>query len=787
MAPDLLRFEDFELDLRSYQVRRAGGMLRLERIPMEILFLLAERRGQLVTREEIIEKLWGKNAFLDTDNAINTAIRKIRQVLEDDPAQPRFVQTVTGKGYRFIGRLVEGVGVDARESIAAEEQEAVEEEPVPPLPVPGRINSRWGIAAGVFAVSVLFGAAYIYFRYAPRKHTLTETDTIVLAHFTNTTGDPVFDGTMRQGLTVQLEQSPFLSLVSEDRIQQMLRLMGKPADARLTPEIAREICERTASAAVLDGSIAGLGSQYVLGLRARDCHTGDVLVEEQVQAARKEEVLNALSQAASKFRTRLGESLTTVKQYNTPLAEATTPSLEALKAYSVGWQVSYSSGSAPSVPFFKRAIEIDPDFASAYASLGRMYGDIGEFALSAQNTAKAYQLRDRASDQEKFFISVNYDLQVTGNLERVQQTCALWMRAYPRLADPHSLLSGGVYSYLGKYEKAVEEVKIALGIDPDFSIGYSLLAADYLALGRTAEAEQALQQAYERKLDNPYFHVQRYVIAFLKGDTAGMEREAAQSREKPGVDDWMSNAEGFVSAYSGHLEAARELSRSAADSARNSGRRDAEALYEADAAVREALFGNATAARHRATRAVVLSKSRDVAYEAGFALALIGDSRSQQLTDELSRRLPESTTVRFVYTPTLRAILALNQNRPSKAVELLQTAIPYELGNPSGGGSEPLLGAGNLYPAYVRGLAYLAAHRGTEAAAEFQKILDHRGIVLSDPIGPMAHLQLGRAYALVGDKNKARAAYNDFLILWRSADPGIPILKRSTAESLNLR
>jgi len=382
---------------------------------MEVLFLLAERRGQLVTREEIIEKLWGKNTFLDTDNAINTAIRKIRQVLEDDPARPRFVQTVTGKGYRFIGRLVEGVGVSAQEPLAAEEKErkALEEGPVPPLQAAGRVKNRWAILAGALAVFAFFAIGYIYFRYAPRKHTLTETDTIVLADFTNITGDPVFDGTLRQGLAVQLEQSPFLSLVSEDRIQQVLRLMGKSADARLTPEIAREICERTASAAVLDGSIAGLGSQYVLGLRARDCHTGDVLVEEQVQAARKEEVLNALSQAASKFRTRLGESLTTVKQYNTPLAEATTPSLEALKAYSVGWQVSYSSGSAASAPFFKRAIEIDPDFASAYASLGRMYGDIGEFALSAQNTAKAYQLRDRASDQEKFFISVNYDLQVT--------------------------------------------------------------------------------------------------------------------------------------------------------------------------------------------------------------------------------------------------------------------------------------------------------------------------------------------------------------------------------------
>jgi eukaryotic-like serine/threonine-protein kinase len=789
MAPDLLRFEDFELDLCSYQVRRSGHTLKLERIPMEVLFLLAERRGQLVTREEIIEKLWGKNAFLDTDNAINTAIRKIRQVLKDDPAQPRFVQTVTGKGYRFIGRLAEEDGVGAQEPMAAEEKErkALEEGPVPPLQAAGRVKKRWAILAGALAVFAFFGIGYIYFRYAPRKHALTETDTIVLADFTNTTGDPVFDGTLRQGLAVQLEQSPFLSLVSEDRIQQVLRLMGKPADARITPEIAREICERTASAAVLDGSITGLGSQYVLGLRARDCRTGDVLGEEQVQAARKEEVLNALSQGASKFRTRLGESLTTVKQHNTPLAEATTPSLEALKAYTVGWQVSYSSGSAASVPFFKRAIEIDPDFASAYASLGRMYGDIGEFALSAQNTGKAYQLRDRASDQEKFFISVNYDLQVTGNLEKVQQTCELWMQAYPRAWTPHALLSGGIYSRLGKYEKSVEEATIAIESDPDFSIGYSLLAADYLALGRTGEAEKTLQRASERKLDIPDFRVQRYVIAFLKDDKTGMEREAAQSRENPGADDWISNAEGFVLAYSGRLEAARKMSRRAADLARKAGRRDAEALYEADAAVREALFGNVSAARQRAGHALELSKSRDVAYGAAFALAVTGDSSpSQELTEDLSRRLPEDTKVQFIYAPTLRALLALNHRRPSEAVELLQTATPYELAIPTEGGSEYLLGADSLYPAYVRGLAYLVAHQGAEAVAEFQKILDHRGIVLCDPAGALAHVQLGRAYALSGDKTKAISAYQDFLTLWKDADPDIPILKQARAEYANL-
>ena len=783
MAADLVRFDEFELDLRGYQLRRSGRTLKLERIPMEVLFLLMERPGQLVTREKIIEKLWGKDVFLDTDNAINTAIRKIRQVLKDDPDQPHFIQTVTGRGYRFIGQISEVVVSPAQ--APAQEQPASSSSPKAAT-APTGIGKRWKlIVLAIVAVLALSVGGFLYLRCTPK---LTNKDTIVLADFSNTTGDSVFDGTLRQGLAVQLEQSPFLSLISEERIQQVLRLMGKPADARLTPEIAREICERTASAAVLDGSIASLGSQYVLGLRAEDCRTGDVLADEQVQVARKEDVLNALSQIATKFRTRVGESLTTVKKHDTPLAEATTPSLEALKAYSAGWQVTFSSGSAAAVPFFSRAIEIDPNFASAYAALGRMYGDIGESVLSAQNTSKAYELRNRASDQEKFFISLSYDLQVTGNLEKAQQTCDLWTQAYPRALVPHGLLSGGIYLPLGKYVESVEENKIALGIDPDFSIGYINLAASYMAIERTDEAEKTLQQAFERRLEIPDFFVLRYAIAFLKDDKPGMEREAAQSLAKPGVDDWISNAEGFVAAYSGHLKEARKMSRRAADLGRKAERRETEALYDTDAAVREALFGNVSTARQRAGDALELSKSKDVGYGAAFALALSGESsRSQALSEYLSRRFPEDTRVQFTYVPTLRALLALNHNEPYKAVELLQTAIPCEVGILTEGGSEFLLGAGNLYPAYVRGLAYLAAHQSAEAAGEFQKILYHRGIVISDPIGALAHLQLARAYALSGDKTKARSAYQDFLTLWKDADPDIPILKQAQVEYAKLK
>ena len=790
MPSDVVRLGgDLELDPRAYELRRSGRRLKLERIPMELLLLLVERRGELVTREEIIERIWGKDVFLDTDSGINAAIRKIRQVLKDDPEKPLFVQTVTGKGYRFVAPTIEaqvspeagspaltptlastGTSIDAKATAAT------------------GFARRWkAIVPAVVAVFALSVAGYFYFHFH-RTAKLTDKDTIVLADFANTTGDSVFDGTLRQGTAVQLEQSPFLSLISDERIQQMLKLMAKPADARLTPEIAREICERTASAAVLDGSIASLGSQYVLGLRASDCRTGDVIAEEQVQAARKEDVLNALGQIASKFRTRLGESLATVKSHDTPLAEATTSSLEALKAYSAGWQASFSSGSAAAVPFLERAIEIDPNFGSAYAALGRMYGDIGESVLSAKNTSEAYQLRDRASDQEKFFISVTYDLQVTGNLEKAQRTCEVWIQTYPRAWLPHALLSGAIYLPLGKYEEAVEGTKTALRIDPDFAIGYANLAISYVSIGRTAEAENTLQQAFERKLEIPDFSVLRYVIAFLKDDKNGMEREAAQSREKPGVDDWMANSEGFVSAYSGQLEEARKMSRRAADLARKAVRQETEALYETDAAVREALFGNVSTARQRAVDALELAKSKDVEYAAAFALALSGvSSQSQALTEDLSRRFPEDTRVQFIYAPTLRALLALNRGQPSKAVELLQTAIPYEGGIPTEGGSEFLLGAGNLCPAYVRGLAYLAAHHGVEAEAEFRKIIDHRGIVISDPIGALAHLELGRAYALSGDKTRARSAYQDFLSLWKDADPDIPIFKQAKAEYAKLQ
>lgn len=652
---------------------------------------------------------------------------------------------------------------------------------VPAQSVQHRPAKNWRLAvAACFGTIAIAVGAFFYFH---RNRPLTEKDTIVLADFTNTTGESVFDGTLRQGLAVQLEQSPFLSLVSDERIQKTLPLMRQAADTRLTPELARGICERTGSAAVLEGSIARLGTQYVLGLRAKNCRTGEVLDEQQVQPARKEDVLNALTEIASKFRTRVGESLTTVEKHSTPLAEATTPSLEALKAYSAAWKVSFSTGSAAAVPLLQRAIQIDPNFAMAHAFLGATYAWLWETTLAAESTTKAYQLRDRASDRERFFIMLSYDLLVTGNMEKAQQTGESWAQTYPRDAEPHGFLSW-IYPAFGKYEKSIEEANGAIDRDMDFVFGYNNLAWSYVFLNRLGEAERTIQRASERKLEGPDLLVLPYYIAFLKGDSVGMQHVAAVGKEKPGAEDWISNAEAFVLAYSGRLQRAREMSRRAVDLAQQAAQPERAAMYQAGAAVREAFFGNAPDARRSAMAALKLSMARDVEYGAAFAVAVSGSlSQSQTLANDLEKRFPEDTFVRFTYLPTLRALFALNHGESSNAIELLQIAAPHDLAIPGS-----WFGFfGNLYPAYVRGAAYLAARQPVEAAAEFQKILNHPCIVFSDPVGAMARLQLARALLLAGHKTKAKAAYDDFFTLWKNADPGIPILKRAKAEYANLQ
>jgi eukaryotic-like serine/threonine-protein kinase len=636
-----------------------------------------------------------------------------------------------------------------------------------------------GTTVAVAAVGV---GAYFYFHRSPK---LTGKDSIVLADFTNTTGEPVFDGTLRQGLSVQLEQTPFLQLVSDDQIGQTLRLMEKPPDMRLTRGVAREVCQRANATTEIEGSIAALGNQYVLGLDAINCDTGEMLAGEQVTAEGKEKVLAALTAAASELRSKLGESRTSLEKFDVPLDQATTPSLDALKAFSSGVFVT-ATGSAAAIPFFKHAIELDPNFALAYAFLGRMYADIREYSTAAEYTRKAYELRDRASEREKYFISTSFEIVVTGNMQKAEQSCELWAQAYPRSPDPYMLLTGIIYPVLGQYEKGVEDATEAIRLSPSGLISpirYSNLMYNYIALNRLAEAKSTYEEALGRKLDGPFFHTGLYEIAFLQNDAAGMAQQVAWSVDKPAVEDQLLAMEANTAAYFGRLGQAREFSRRAVDSAERADKKETAATYSAVSSLREALFGNADEARRHATLAMGRSRGRDVGYGAALALAYAGDHvRAQALTDDLGGEFSETTIVQFNYLPTLRGKLAVSRGNASEAIESLRVTAPYDLSKVSVAND---WAAG--YPMYVRGEAYLATHQGSEAAAEFQKILDHRGIVVNEPIGALAHLGLARACAMQGDTVKARAAYQDFLTLWKDADPDVPILKQAKAEYVQLR
>ena len=637
------------------------------------------------------------------------------------------------------------------------------------------------MAAAASAILALAAAAYFSFFRPPK---LTAKDTVVLAEFENKTGDPVFDQTLRQGLTVQLEQSPFVTLVSDDSIKQALRLMNRPLETRLTPEVSREICERTGSSAVLEGSLASLGSQYILWLRARNCRTGEALAAEQAQAERKEDVLNALSRIAIQIRTRLGESLATVQEHSTPLEQATTPSLEALKAYSAAKIADFAHGTAAAVPHLRQAIAIDPQFAMAHAELGFKVWNMGQTDLGAEEVRIAYGLRDHVSDRERLYILMLYDRQVTGNLQKELQTLESWAQTYPRDAYAPGIISGWVTRGTGQYERGIQAAQEAILLDPNIPYPYEGLALHNLLLERFTAAADALQRAAERKLEVPEMLVHRYYLGFFKGDKAAMEREVARAVGED-AENWMAHNQALVLARSGQMREGRRMWERAIALARQADTPEIAAIYESAIAVCEAHFGNKAAAKERARLALELAKGRDVEYAAAFALALSGDlSESQRLAADLEKRFPEDTPVQFEYLPTLHALSALAHRAPSDAVERLQRAVPYDFAVP---GTAFYAKFGGGYPAFVRGQAYLAAGRGQEAAAEFQKVLNHRGVVLADPIGPLAHLHLGRAYALSGDNAKAKSAYDAFLTLWKDADPDLPILKQAKAEYAKLQ
>jgi eukaryotic-like serine/threonine-protein kinase len=634
-------------------------------------------------------------------------------------------------------------------------------------------------ATAAIAVALIGGG--LYYR-SQRPKALTDKDTVVLADFANGTGDAVFEGTLRQGLAAQLEQSPFLSLVSDERIAQTLTLMNQPKQARLTPELARDVCQRTASAATIEGSISSLGSQYVLGLKAVNCRTGDLLSEEQVTANGKEQVLDALGTASTKLRARLGESLASVQKYDVPPDSATTSSLEALQAYTLGNRTTdVTNDYAAAIPLYQRAILLDPNFAMAYLRLGQAYQPLSELARCAENTRKAYELRARASESERLAISSFYEMVVTGNLEAARTSYQAWAQSYPRDDEPPTNL-WTIYALTGNYEKAHAAGLQAWKINSNSGNNSVNLAYSYQWINKLDQARATAQDSRAHNVDSPWFPLLLYNVDFLQHDAAGMERQVGDATGKPGVDDQILFLESETAAYNGEFAKSRELTRRAADSAERTNEDETAAEYLGHSAVREALVGNMDAAKQDAKASMLRSDSKQGNAFSAIALALAGDStQAARLSDVLRKIFPADTIVQYDDLPMIRAATALHSGDASRAVEALAEAEPYELGQTNYSFTFA------LYPVYLRGQAYLAAKQGVAAQVEFQKILEHYSVVGNQPIGALARLGLARSYTLQGDIPKARAAYSDFLSLWKNADPDVPLLKQAKVEFEKLK
>jgi serine/threonine protein kinase/Flp pilus assembly protein TadD len=646
------------------------------------------------------------------------------------------------------------------------------------VPQSARPPRRSSIA--VFAVVIVAIAAVAYF-YLHSTHAakLTEKDTIVLADFTNTTSDQVFDGALRQGLASQLEQSPFLNLLSDEKIAQTLALMAQSRDTRLTTDLARQVCQRTASAATIEGSVSSLGSQYVLGLKAINCHNGDQLASEQVTAAGKEQVLKALGDASTKIREKLGESLSTLQKFDAPPESVTTASLEALQAYSIGLQNMIVKGDyIAAVPFFQRAAQLDPNFAMAYARMGTCYFNVGDPTRASENIRKSYDLRERGSDRERFYITSHYQDFVTGNLDAARTSYELWARTYPRDDVPPANLSV-LYQNTGEHEKALQWARESLKVSPD-AVAYSNLMFSYVLLNRIDEAKATAQEAVSRNAIGPYYYVAQYSIAGYQQDFAGMESAGEHIAGFSGYEDQALAIQADTAAFFGKLAVSRSLWQRSVETALRANSKDSAAHSHAISALLEQSFGNTQIAIRQARSAVDISRDRDSLAVSAIALALAGESgEATRLRDDLSKRFPEDTLYQGELQPLIQAALLLHGNKAPQVIDVLAPVVRFEMG-------ASIPGFRAVAP-YIRGIAYLQTKQAAAATTEFLKILDRRGLVGNCFIGALAHLGLARAYALAGDTAKSRTTYQDFLALWKDADPDIPILQQAKSEYAKLQ
>jgi eukaryotic-like serine/threonine-protein kinase len=759
----LIRFGPFELDAAAAELRESGVLRSLPPQPFRVLLLLANHAGQVVTRSEIRYCLWGERKYVDIERGINFCVSQIRSALRDPADLSRYIKTLPRRGYCFVAPIVRVTPqVMAAPIIAAHDASDKHSKAL-------RIAALAALVLSALSVPMSAGNIKVS---APAA--LSEKDFVVVADFANATGEEIFDDSLRQALAIELRQSPFLNVLADVRIRETLKRMGRADADSMRPDVAREVCLRTGSKAVLHGKISKLGGHYFMNLSAMACDSGDVVLVETGEAAGRDDVLVTLNRIALQMRGGLGESLRSVKKFDVPI-EATTSSLPALKSYSEGIKIVGSQGEAPSIPFFLRAIELDPQFAMAYATLASRYSNLNQPSLALGYASKAYEFRDHVSERERLVITTRY-LRLNGELEKLTEVLNTWISEYPRDAGPHGSL-GSNLGFMGEYGKALAEWQAANRLAPGDVSMYENLALIFLALNRPLEAQKTLNAAFERHLDGGGLRWAAYDLGFVQENAGLMREQADWAVAKPGSEDILLSAQADTEAYFGRLGKARVLSRRAVNSALQSGYPEAAALWQVNAALREAEFNEVHIARNEVREALAISGGRNVKVLGALALARIGDvDQAQMLVDQLQSENSRNTVFIQYRLPTIRAAIALSRGNPARALENLESIRPYELGQPSPSGLAP------MYAPYLRGLAYLSLHNGAAAAIEFNKLLDHPGISLNFAPAVLAHLDLARAYRSAHDTPKARSAYSGFLDLWKDADSNLRLRSVAARE-----
>jgi DNA-binding winged helix-turn-helix (wHTH) protein/tetratricopeptide (TPR) repeat protein len=777
----VIRFGVFEADLGAGELRKNGSRVKLQDRPFEILTILLERPGQLVTREEFRQRLWPVDTFVDFDHSLNASINKIRQTLDDSADNPRFVATVGRRGYRFVApvdgsaqptqRVTDAgtkpfseSGATARTAAPSAETPSVAET----SPARREVRKRM-LLAGVLAAALLALALIVVGPRLRSKAALKESDFILISDFVNTTGEPVFDDTLKQALAVKLTESPFLNVVPDGKARETLALMGRSPNDRVVPPVDREVCQRSGAKVVVEGSILSYGGKYAVQLKALDCLKGETQATEQFEAQSQGEVLHGLGQVLPNLRRKLGESIGSIQKFDTPIEQATTTSLAALKAYTEGDKQRALGLENEALPSYKLATELDPNFAIAYVRLGAIYSNSQERVLAAENLRKAFDRREHVSEREKLYIAAHYYVDATHESEKGIQTYELWHQIYPRDWIPVNNLANECIR-VGRLDKAIEASQIALRLNPNHSFPYVNLARSYKRSARYAEAKTICEKTMADKRDGVDIHSLLYEIAFAEQNDAAMRSELEWAKGKPREGDLILDA-AWAALAVGQLRRSRALYQQAREAVLREDLKEYAAAMALEEAQFEVDLGNQAEARREVELAFQLAPHLvEERADAALTLARAGDTvRAEAIVQELSKQLPLDTLLNSVKLAAVRAAIALSHNDPQRAIEALQPAIPYDLSEDSG------------LTLYYRGLAYLQQHSGKEAAGEFQKILDHPTSPVS-PYIPLARLGLGRALTLSGETDRSRRAYDEFFALWKNADLDIRILRQAKSE-----